>query len=328
MYRRKIYLRDTYYDTDACALTTRDLWLRSRNGRLELKFPPHSNLLSPQKQEHQLLQHISVNTEDQFGVDVYEESTDLNVIARVLRERAGVHVDFAATEAAAAAAATIGRRGSSAPESGKMTSSALLALRCADLTPFGTIVSNRHRHVLRIPVSAALRSSIRAGLVVGEPELLPEHHLVFVDVDFVQYTLPRGSCQQEEQVEQEEQMGGMLAAVHAKSDSGELDTAVFRSQGGDANNALYIIGEIELANDGPFNGLLQQHCSVGDVGRVRSVAHLQQLRAALMREAFVAIGVTDFSPVRGKILEYLYRHRPLHYRALEECGQLASKGII
>lgn len=32
---------DSYYDTDDYSLTSKDIWLRSRNGKFELKFPLH-----------------------------------------------------------------------------------------------------------------------------------------------------------------------------------------------------------------------------------------------------------------------------------------------
>ena len=50
------------------------------------------------------------------------------------------------------------------------------------------------------------------------------------------------------------------------------------------------------------------------------------MNAAIMQHVFKELGIHP-APVRGKVLEYLFRFRPLHYEALRECGQLASKGL-
>ena len=61
---------DVYYDNEQYTLAKHDLWLRSRNGVLELKWSPETpSLTSPDKILH---------------VDRYYESTDLQEIAGVL----------------------------------------------------------------------------------------------------------------------------------------------------------------------------------------------------------------------------------------------------
>jgi hypothetical protein len=46
----------------------------------------------------------------------------------------------------------------------------------------------------------------------------------------------------------------------------------------------------------------------------------------LMKYIFMALKI-DIAPVRGKLLEYLFRYHPNHYNALKEAGQLQKKGI-
>jgi hypothetical protein len=65
----------------------------------------------------------------------------------------------------------------------------------------------------------------------------------------------------------------------------------------------YLIGEIELAP--PF---------------------VIQDRNQVMRDIFNKLQI-DIKPVRGKLLEYLKVFHPHHFLALEESGQLASKGL-
>lgn len=79
---------------------------------------------------------------------------------------------------------------------------------------------------------------------------------------------------------------------------------------------LYAIGEVELAPD----------TEEADHKEERQAAATQEDKLAVMAEVFRVLGISP-QPVRGKVLEYLYRYRPRHYQALRDCGQLASKGL-
>jgi hypothetical protein len=47
----------------------------------------------------------------------------------------------------------------------------------------------------------------------------------------------------------------------------------------------------------------------------------------VMRKCFEELKI-DTKPVRGKLLEYLFRYHPKHYDALLRSGQLAGKGVV
>lgn len=82
------------------------------------------------------------------------------------------------------------------------------------------------------------------------------------------------------------------------------------SRASSAMKGKYMIGEVELAPDKDNTAL----------------ATTQEDKLAVMKEVFRVLGISP-QPVRGKVLEYLYRYRPRHYQALRDCGQLASKGL-
>ena len=63
----------------------------------------------------------------------------------------------------------------------------------------------------------------------------------------------------------------------------------------------YVIGEVELCNP----ETVDEACVV-------------------MKQSFDFLGI-PCAPVRGKVLEYLYRHAPQHYSALERSGLIQSK---
>lgn len=75
-----------------------------------------------------------------------------------------------------------------------------------------------------------------------------------------------------------------------------------------SRKGTYMIGEVELAADKD------------------SVCFTQEDKVAVMKEVFRLLGISP-QPVRGKVLEFLFRYRPKHYQALRDCGQLASKGL-
>ncbi|KAJ1441528.1 CYTH-like domain-containing protein [Ochromonadaceae sp. CCMP2298] len=78
-------MMDTYFDTAAFDLTKRDLWLRLRNGTLELKWP----------QQY----HESGALQSNQNIDFYNESTDRSTIVKAIRDHAAVQLfqtpDFA-----------------------------------------------------------------------------------------------------------------------------------------------------------------------------------------------------------------------------------------
>lgn len=110
---------DTYYDTETLKLTTRDMWLRRRNEKLELKWPMSSDLSA----------HAVNDANLAFvGLDFYRESTKPPVIASVLLALAGVPVDFL-------------------NESGGGLETALTN---AGINPFGTVLTERTRYSMSI----------------------------------------------------------------------------------------------------------------------------------------------------------------------------------
>ena len=65
---------------------------------------------------------------------------------------------------------------------------------------------------------------------------------------------------------------------------------------------------------------------IGEVELAASEPERRRDAAACLRAAFAYLGIDGAAPaVRGKVLEYLYRYRPRHYRALEDAGLLAAK---
>jgi len=57
---REVVFTDTYYDTPDYKLTTKDIWLRARNGKFELKVPLHKNT------ERIAEQYKELETEDEI----------------------------------------------------------------------------------------------------------------------------------------------------------------------------------------------------------------------------------------------------------------------
>ena len=81
----------------------------------------------------------------------------------------------------------------------------------------------------------------------------------------------------------------------------DLDSVIFLSTERDVELSRYDIGEIELIDTG------------GNMSASEAI-----------KEAFTELGI-DSEPVRGKLLELLFRHRPAHYEALRESGLLTAK---
>jgi adenylate cyclase class IV len=82
--------------------------------------------------------------------------------------------------------------------------------------------------------------------------------------------------------------------------------------------ATYQIGEVE------FN--FSEDTDNSRSGATGGVSSDQARHEAIMSHVFRVMGIQP-APVRGKVLEYLARHRPQHYEALRRSGQLASKGL-
>jgi len=266
-------LCDIYFDSPDYELTKRDLWLRSRNGVLELKAPPSQ----------------TVHVDDNGGVstvDFYRESTQLADIAHKVLHYTQRKIDFTASN-------------DGIPDSNERSCDEFVcigaeALHRSGIHPFGTIVSRRRRHLLRVPLSDTL---LRRWNQCSQFRLLspiPSFQDVFVDLDFVSYVTPDQQRNQESK--------------------GASDTP----NGFECSD--YQIGEIEFVNA----GLVSILDGAASTSTPEERVSFQQ---ALMRGVCAAVGVEDLSPVRGKVLEYLCRMRPAHYQALRDCGQLASKGI-
>lgn len=82
----------------------------------------------------------------------------------------------------------------------------------------------------------------------------------------------------------------------------DIDTVRFDPPAEDAGaSESYLLGEVELVQAGG--------------GLPASVA---------LQDVFQQLGISP-QPVRGKVLEYLYRRRPRHYQALVDCGLIAAK---
>jgi hypothetical protein len=62
------------------------------------------------------------------------------------------------------------------------------------------------------------------------------------------------------------------------------------------------------------------------IGEVELVPPISESSEVSMRQIFAELGI-DPAPVRGKLLEYLFRFCPNHYQALQSSGQLQSKGL-
>jgi hypothetical protein len=62
------------------------------------------------------------------------------------------------------------------------------------------------------------------------------------------------------------------------------------------------------------------------IGEVELVPPITESSENSMRLIFAEMGI-DPAPVRGKLLEYIFRFYPNHYQALHLSGQLQSKGI-
>lgn len=324
----EIKLSDTYFDNAKYELTKRDLWLRSRNRVLELKAPPHPTDTVPSSQQQS---QTMVST-----VDFYQESTELTHIADTVLAHTGLNINFVV------AGKDTGPGGSSS------SSSIEASLEKAGLFPFGTIASHRRRHSLRVPISPSLHrhwsESEQFQRLLSLSSSLPNFQDVFVDLDFVKYQVPPPVA-----------MAGAPITVDAIADA---NADSINADGGSNSSNIssdYVIGEIEFVNAGLMSmldassegsgsgssaaadGTSSSHSTAESSVSNNNInvydsggADLSKIsfQQALMRDVCETVGITDFTPVRGKVLEYLHRHRPAHYQALQDCGQLASKGII
>ena len=149
-------MSDTYFDNSAYALTTRDMWLRQRNDKLELKWPMTlaSKIHGADQQSPQAL----------VGLDFYQESTDLAKIADVLHKSTNLLVKI--------------------PSAKCTIDETIVALEAAGIQSFGTIHTHRVRYNLCMDLPAHI-CSIRE---------IPDRRIkMFVDIDTVKYNVPEGT---------------------------------------------------------------------------------------------------------------------------------------
>lgn len=75
-----------------------------------------------------------------------------------------------------------------------------------------------------------------------------------------------------------------------------------------SSDKSYVVGEIEIGE-----------CSLDKLSKFGSPVDIMKNACKLF--------MINPKPIRGKVLEYLFRYSPTHYQALRDCGQLGSKGI-
>lgn len=136
-----IHLEDTYFDNSLFDLTKRDMWMRKRNAKIELKWP------------QTFLESTSSQSTAMDGVDFYIETTNSKAISEAMKTAAGLDVTF---------------KDKTVDED---------TLKSNNIHPFGTIITQRQRFFLKIP----LEKNIEAA---------PAYQNVFIDIDNVKY----GSC--------------------------------------------------------------------------------------------------------------------------------------
>eukprot|EP01032_Pedospumella_encystans_P008504 gene8504-10089_t len=148
-------MNDVYFDNRIYDLTTRDMWLRQRNDKLELKWP----MLLASKIDganHQSPEALA-------GLDFYQESTDAAKIADVLHKSTCLLVKFSSAKC-------------SLDEN-------IVALEAADIQPFGAILTHRTRYNLCMDLPAHFGNiHEKTGCAIK----------MFVDIDTVKYILPKG----------------------------------------------------------------------------------------------------------------------------------------
>lgn len=234
-----IKMTDTYYDNSSFTLSKKDMWLRRRNGKLELKWPQ-------QKENNQ--------KQDSSGTDFYLESTDVNEISKIIKEKTAVLLT-------------------------PTDETNYSWLQRGNISTFGVIRSLRRRHFLNVHLEKY------PTVTRNDPSFQRNYQAVFVDIDNVIF---------------------FPAHIFGEDD----DHSYFLDETKECDAAYkYVIGEIEFCNDNELATLSRSD------------------QVDIMRQVFETIGIDGSKPVRGKVLEYLYRFSPEHYQALEDCGQLQSKGI-
>eukprot|EP01038_Epipyxis_sp_PR26KG_P010426 gene10426-14006_t len=183
------------------------------------------------------------------GTDFYHESTDFETITNEIRKSASISLFN--------------------------ESKYYDRLQFAGIEAFGTIITDRTRLSLTIPITLYDQS-----LMKQNKSMITFDQNVFVDIDevtFIDY---------------------------------ENNTSI-KNETNFNNRYKYTIGEIE------FESMLKN-----DDGEVYS----HEVQEKAMLQVFEIIGI-DIKPIRGKVLEYLFRFKPDHYNALMACGQLKSKGL-
>ena len=97
----------------------------------------------------------------------------------------------------------------------------------------------------------------------------------------------------------------------------DLDTVTFLDAGSAPERAATAVPSGPRRADA-----LEHDYTVGEVELVEAGSGAAPSEA--LAEVFVQLGISA-APVRGKVLEFLARHRPLHYAALVDSGLVASK---
>lgn len=124
---KKIQLIDTYYDNKKYDLTTKDMWLRERNGSWELKAAVSTSTTSS-------------STDKVQGIDHYNEITDNEEIITYLQTHTnGIPSNLPISEVQR-----------------KSLSNDFLS--SVGITPFARLVSHRTRYFLSIPLSLSLHT--------------------------------------------------------------------------------------------------------------------------------------------------------------------------
>lgn len=114
-------------------------------------------------------------------------------------------------------------------------------------------------------------------------------------------------------------------AVTTVSLNVDIDNVVFINNNNNHNNGnsnqiwQYSIGEVELGTSSCEEG--SNNDESDEFGHNNNNSHNPSL---IMQQAFLYLGIPT-APVRGKVLEYLYRHSPSHYEALKRSGLIGSK---
>lgn len=159
----EVRLCDTYFDTKNYDLTRRDMWLRSRNGLMELKSPPSQFPAVKSEIDNN-------NSLHDTQVDFYKEQAKLGDIARTVCEQTGLIINVDATSVDC--------------------DDFVKVMGSSGIYPFGTIASRRLRHYLRVPIPFSFTQQWEASPYLRPNSSTIAFQDVYVDLDFVSYAVP------------------------------------------------------------------------------------------------------------------------------------------